>query len=209
MYFFIGTGLHIYWSCHLQSSRCNWKKTGSNEPSCFLFFVCLCIVFVCAEKSILFPQPKKHLLWIVYRVPCIKAWLLSQKWLQKWHHRACCLFSLSPCLGDLLEHIFSAQLPVLQSPAVSRKIRALWTLQGQVHDVVGKLRAGALWNIPSASHFWTTTVVGFLRGPTGLPPHVCFLDFLFFSCDPIHLFCFFHLCWKYDRRGRLQSQLFL
>lgn len=180
MYFFIGTGLHIYWSCHLQSSKCNWKKTGSNEPSCFLFFVCLCIVFVCAEKSILFPQPKKHLLWIVYRVPCIKAWLLSQKWLQKWHHRACCLFSLSPCLGDLLEHIFSAQLPVLQSPAVSRKIRALWTLQGQVHDVVGKLRAGSTLKHPLCFPPLDHDCGWLLKGTHRAPSSCLFFGFSFF-----------------------------
>lgn len=177
---FFGTLLHIYWSCHLQSNKCNWKQTGSNEPSCFLFFLCLCIVFVLKRASSSLSQKKPHLLWIVYWVPCIKkAWLLSQKWLEKWHHGAHCLFSLSPCLGDLLEHIFSAQPPVLQSPAVSRKIRALWTPQGQVHDVTGKLRAGALWNIPFF-HLWTTTVIGFLRAPTGLPSYVSFLEYFFF-----------------------------
>lgn len=46
--FFIVTVLHIHWSRRLESNRCNWKKTGSNEPSWFMLCVCLCIVFVCA-----------------------------------------------------------------------------------------------------------------------------------------------------------------
>lgn len=186
--------LHIYWFCHLQSNKGNWRKTGSNEPSCFLFFVCICIVFVCAEKRILFPQPKKHLLWIVYWVPWIKAWLLSQKWLEKWHHGAHCLSSLSPCLGDLLEHIFLAQLPVLQSPAVSRKIRVLWTPQGHVHYVIGKLRAGALWDIPFASHLWTTTVAGFLRAPTGLLLYIWGFFVVFFFLVIQSIFSVFFTC---------------
>lgn len=32
----------------VSSNRSNWKMTGSNEPSRFTCFVCLCIVFVCA-----------------------------------------------------------------------------------------------------------------------------------------------------------------
>lgn len=128
MYFVFGTVLPIYWSCHLQSNKCNWKNTGSNEPFCFLFFVCLCIMFVCAEKSILFPQPKKHLLWIVYWVPYKSVAAVTEVTIKvtPWGSLFIFFFSLS---WRPFEHIFSAQLPVLQSPAASRKIRALWTPQ--------------------------------------------------------------------------------
>lgn len=48
LFFFLGIVLHSHWSHRLKSNRCNWKKTGSNEPSCFMLFVFLCIVFVYA-----------------------------------------------------------------------------------------------------------------------------------------------------------------
>lgn len=183
MYFVLGTVLPIYWSCHLQSNQCNWKNTGSNEPSCFLFFVCLCIMFVCAEKSILFPQPKKHLLWIVYWVPYKSVAAVTEVTIKvtPWGSLFIFFFSLSwrPSSAHFLSLATSAAVSSCQ-----QENQSFVNTTGQLHDVIGKLRAGALWNphIPFASPLWTMTEAGFLWAPTGLPSYVCFWIFFFFTC---------------------------